>query len=92
MQAELVEGAEDGGDMAVGVAAQDGEQFVGGTESDTAFEEDAQTIDDVIGTLGEVGDGAFLDFAVLAEGLAEEDGRGELRLGTVSMYMGTERG
>ena len=70
-----------GGDVSVGVAAQDGEQFVGETESDTAFEEDAQTIDDVIGTLGEVGDGAFLDFAVLAEGLAEEDGRGRVTVG-----------
>ena len=76
MEGEFAEGTEDGGDMAVGVAAQDGEQFVGGAESDTA----AQTIDDVSGALGD--DGAFLDFAVLAEGLTEEDGRGR----TVSVH------
>ena len=92
MDAELLEGAEDGGDVAVGVAADDGEQFVGGAESDAALQEDTQAVDDVLGALGEVGDGAFSDFAVLPEGLAEEDGRGELRLGTVSMYMGTLRG
>ena len=60
MEAELVEGTEDGGDMAVGVATNHGEQFVGGTESDTAFEEDTQALNDVIGALGEVGDGTFL--------------------------------
>ena len=76
-----MEGTEDGGDVAVGVAAQDGEQFVGGAESDTAFEEDAQTIDDVSGALGEVGDGAFHDLAVPAEGLTEEDGRGRVAVG-----------
>ena len=67
MEAELVEGTEDGGDVAVRVAANDGEQFVGGTESDPAGEEDTQSIDDVRGALGEVGDGTFFDFAVLAE-------------------------
>ena len=49
-----MEGTEDGGDVAVGVAAPDGEQFVGGAESDTAFEGDTQTIDDVSGALGKV--------------------------------------
>jgi hypothetical protein len=36
--------------------------------------------------VGEVGEGAILDFAVLAEGFAQEEG-GELRLGTVAIYM-----
>ena len=81
MEGELAEGTEDGGDVAVGEAAQDGEQFAGGLESDAAFEEDAQTIDEMIGPLGEVGDGAFSDLAVVAEGLAEEDGRGRVAVG-----------
>ena len=74
MEAELVEGTEDGGDVAVRVAASDGEQIVGGAESDTALEEDTQAGDDMIGALGEVGDGTFSDLAVLTEGLAEENG------------------
>jgi hypothetical protein len=81
VEAELLEGAEDGGDVAVGVAANDGEQFVGGAESDAALQEDAQAIDDVRGALGEVGDGAFFDLAVVAEGLAEEYGRGRVAIG-----------
>ena len=78
--------------QAVRGAANDGQQVVAGTESETAVEEDTQALDDVRRTLGEAGDGTFLDFAVLAEGLTEEDAGGELRLGTVSMYMGTYRG
>ena len=78
MEAEIPEGAEDGRDMAVRGAANDGQQVVGRAESETAVEEDTQALDDVRGTLGEVGDGTFLDFAVLAEGLTEEDGRGRV--------------
>ena len=74
VQAELLEGAEDGGDMAVGVAADDGEGVVGGAQSDAALEEDLQAVDDVIGALGEIGEGAFFDFAVMPEGLPKEDG------------------
>ena len=84
-----MEETEDGGDVAVGVAANDGEQFVGRAESDAALEEDTQALDDVIGALGEVGDGALSDLAVVPEGLAEEDGRARVAVGTVSMYMGT---
>ena len=73
MQAEFLEGAEDGGDMTVGVAVDDGECVVG-AESDATLEEDLQAIDDVIGALGEIGEGASFDFAVLPEELAEKDG------------------
>ena len=34
MEGELAEGTEDGGDVAVGIATQDGEQFVRGAESE----------------------------------------------------------
>ena len=33
-----------------------------------------QAVDDVIGALGEIGESAFFDFAVMPEGLPEEDG------------------
>ena len=72
MEAEIPEGAEDGSDMAVRGTANDGEQDVGGTESEPAAQEDTQAVDHVRGALGEVGDGTFLDFAVLAEGLTED--------------------
>jgi len=81
VEAELVEGTEDGGDVTMGIAAHDGEQFVGRAESDTALEEDPQALDDVRGALGEVGDGAFPDFAVETERLTEEDGRGRIAVG-----------
>ena len=64
--------AVDGGDMAVGLGADDIEGVMEGVEGKAALEEDAQAIDDVRGQLGEVGEGTFLDFAVLAVGLAEE--------------------
>ena len=81
MEAETPEGTEDGGDVAVREAAQDGEQFAGGPESDAALEKDTQAIDEVIRPLGEVGDGTFFDLAVLPEGLTEEDGRGRVAVG-----------
>ena len=46
MQAELLEGAEDGGDMAVGVAAQASEGGLG-IDQGFAFESSADEIDDV---------------------------------------------
>ena len=63
MQAELLEGAEDGGDMAVGVAAQAGEGGLG-----FAFESSADEIDDVVGEVGDVAEGFMLD--VVAEAAA----------------------
>ena len=56
---------------------------------DRAFQATADQVDDRFGQLGEIGQGAFLDLAVLAIGFAQQDSGGELRLGTVSMYMGT---
>ena len=67
MQAELLEGAEDGGDMAVGVAAQAGEGGLG-IDQGFAFESSA----DEIGEVGDVAEGFMLDLAVVAEGSAQE--------------------
>ena len=62
--------------MAVGPGAEDGEGVGEGWERDAALEQDTQAVDEVVGPLGEVGEGAFLDLAVLAEGLAQEYGGG----------------
>ena len=48
-----------------------------------------QAIDDVIGALGEIGEGAYFDCTVLPEELAEKDGGRRCAVGTRSTYMGT---
>ena len=48
---------------------------------EAALEQDTQTFDEAVGPLGEVGEGAFLDLAVLAVGLAEQDGWGRGAVG-----------
>ena len=73
VQAELLEGAEDGGDMAVRVAAQAGEGGLG-IDQGFAFESSADEIDDVDGEVGDVAEGFMLDLAVLAEGSAQQMG------------------
>ena len=75
--------AEHGGDVAVGLGANDIESVVEGGEGEAALEEEAQAVDDVGRQLGEVGEGAFLDFAVLAVGLAQEDGGRRVAVGDV---------
>ena len=59
MQVELLERTEDGGDMAVGVAAQTGE---GGLWIDQgfAFESSADKIDDMVGEVRDVAEGSCL--------------------------------
>ena len=80
MQAELLEGAEHGRDVAVGPAADAGEGIVGIDELLTA-EDAAQHVDRGGGLLGEVGEGALLDVAAVAVGLSEEDGGGRGAVG-----------
>ena len=81
LEAQATGGAEDGGDVAVGPGAEDGDGVRMQRESDTALEQDAEPFDQVVGPLGEVGERAFLDFSVLAEGLAQEYGGGRFPVG-----------
>ncbi len=74
LEAQASGGSEGGGDMAVGPGAQDGEGVAHGGERNAAFQKDAQSLDDVLGPRGQVGEGALFDFAVFAEGLAQQDG------------------
>ena len=73
MQVELLEGAEDGGDVAVRGAAQAGEGGFG-IDQGLALEGSADRIDDVVWEVRDVAEGFVFDFAVLAEGTAEEMG------------------
>jgi len=78
VQVQLAQRAQGGGDMAVRERARDGKGLgeVGGSEG-LALEEGAEGVDASGRPMGEVGEGAVFDFAVLAVGLAEEDsGRG----------------
>ena len=80
-EAELLAQAEDGGDMAVGEGAANGDGLVEAGEGDAALEEGADAGDGLGGELGEVGDGLAADGLALAPGLAEEDGRGAVAVG-----------
>ena len=75
VQSDPLEGAEHRGDVAVGQAAHAGEGVFGVDESLTA-EDAAQRFDGGGRQLGEVGEGALLDVAAGAVGLAQEDGWG----------------
>ena len=73
VQSELLEGAEHGGDVAVGQAADAGEGVFRVDEPLTA-EDAAQHLDGVGRQLGEVGEGTLLDSSAVAVGLAQEHG------------------
>ena len=70
---------------------ENGEQFVGRAESNAAVEEDVQTIDEMIGPLGEVGDGASLTLPSLRKDSRRRTAGGELRLGTVQQHQTISR-
>jgi len=53
------------------------------------FEQQTQPRKNGSGPVRKISQGAVLDLALVAEGLAQENARGKLRLGTVSMYMAT---
>ena len=88
VEPQLAQGAEHGGDMAVGLGADDVEG-VGGAEQGFVLEESAESIDLGLRPVGEVGDGAFADALAFTPAFAQQDGGRELRLGTISTYMAT---
>jgi hypothetical protein len=74
VEMQLAQRAEDGGDVAVRARADDVEGLrQRGTEGCGALQDGAKGIDFDRGPMGEIGDGAVVDLAVLAEALAEED-------------------
>ena len=81
VEAQLAQGAEHGGDMAVGQGAFDVEGTAEVGDGRAAAEQGAQPFDERGRPLGEVGEGAFFDFAGDAVGLAQEDGRGGAAVG-----------
>ena len=80
LQAETPDGAQDSGDMAMRKRTGDLEGFRGGDEG-FALQQAAQGVDLSRGPGGQVGEGAFDDLAVLADGLAQEDGRWGVAVG-----------
>ena len=81
LEAQTAGGAEDGGRRGRGAGSGGWSHLRRrrrgrGARHRPLDEQDAQPLDQLVGPLGEVGEGAFLDFAVLAEGLAQEYGGG----------------
>ena len=73
LEVELARESEDGADGAVLAGGADADRFGGGFGGGEFVAEGfAEQVDDVLGEGGEVGEGAFLDVAVLPVGLAEE--------------------
>ncbi len=66
--------------MTVGKGAGKLERIGGGDEG-FSFQDAAEEFDLVVGPVGEVGEGAFADFAVFTPALTEEDGGGRLTIG-----------
>ena len=80
-QSEFLEGMEDGGDMTVGETANDGEAFLSRGDDLTAVEEGFEAVDDGGRPAGEIGEGAFMGFAIGAIGFAEEEATGGVSCG-----------
>lgn len=74
IESEFAKGAEDCGDVTVRLGAEDVKGFGQGIGGGAALEDMTQRLDLVRGPVGEVGEGAIFDFAIEAEGFAEEDG------------------
>ena len=73
--------------MAVGQGALD-LQRIGERDQGLSFKDAAERIDLSGGPVGEIGKGAFDDFLPTREDSRRSTAGGELRLGTMSMYMG----
>jgi len=82
VEMQPLERAEDRGDVAVRAGADDVKGLrERGAEGGGALENGAEGIDLRRGPMGEIGESAVEDLAVLAEGLAEEDGRRGVAVG-----------
>ena len=80
VQAQCAQRPQHRRDMAMGERAHDVEGVVT-PDQRFVLEQSAQGVDFPPGPLGEVGEGAFPDFAVLAPALAQEDGGGRVPVG-----------
>ena len=74
LQAELLACPQHRGDVTVGQGADDVEGVLEAGHRGASLEQDAQSLDESGRPAGEVGEGALLDLAALAIGLAEQDG------------------
>ena len=82
VETQLAQSAEDGSDVPMGAGADDVEGLrERGTEGGGALQDGAKRIDFGRGPVGEIGDGAVVDLAVLTETFAEEDSGGRVSVG-----------
>ena len=85
VEAEFVEGSQDGGDVSVGEGADDVDCLAdGGIGEGCAFEDASERFDGggvSSVEFGEVREGAFEDLPAVADGLSEEDGGGGVAVG-----------
>jgi hypothetical protein len=72
---QFLQGAEDGGDVAMGTRADDVECMgQGSADGSGSLQNGAEGVDLSLRPMGEVGESAVVDFAVETEAFAEEDG------------------
>jgi hypothetical protein len=83
VEAALAQRAQHGGDMAVRQGAADGEGLVlgSGRHDRATLEQGLEALDQLARPSGQVAQGALLDLAALAIGLAQQDGRGRGAVG-----------
>jgi hypothetical protein len=74
VQAEFAESTDGGGDMTVRKGAKNLKRIRRGSHGGSALKDLAESIHLFGGPMRDVGDSAIVDFAVEAEGFAEEDG------------------
>jgi hypothetical protein len=70
-----------GGDVAVRQRARDGQGLLRPFHSETALEQGAQALDQMLGPVGEIGHGALFDLAALAAAFPQQHGGRRLAIG-----------
>jgi len=73
VEADPARGAEGGGDMAVRQAAGDGEGVLPGRDDGATFEQAPKPLDMGSGPIGEIAQRTFMDLAIPAVALAQQD-------------------
>ena len=80
-QAELLCHAEDGGDMAMRQRPADGQRRIRPVQCDTAAQQRAQPLHQLLRPIGQVGQRALPDLTVRAVALPQQNGRVGLAIG-----------
>ena len=87
VEAGVADRAHDGGNVAMGQRACNGEGILAGRQRRSAFEDDAQAFHLLRGPGGKVEKGALFDLAAIAIALAQKHGRRRVPIGDGPIYM-----